>query len=270
MSQTPKNKNVKTYIYTLLDPVTKEVRYIGKTIQPLKYRLTSHINSSKKGNNYRINWIKSILNKNNKPLIRLLDECPWNQSQKREIFWIDLFKEQGFNLVNNTIGGEGCIGVKRSKEFVQNIIDNLSKKVYQYDLKGNYIRSFKNAKIAGKKIGLKTYRKINAAAKKHGGMSWRFLWSYVKIDKFPPYKKNIGKMSYERHNKGRKQLSCSLKQYTLDGVLLKSWSSIWEASIELNFNYGNMTRYLRNKKCSNKIKIQMNEYKWEKEEKKKK
>ena len=34
---------MKTFIYSLCDPITEEVRYIGKTDQYLKQRLYSHI-----------------------------------------------------------------------------------------------------------------------------------------------------------------------------------------------------------------------------------
>jgi hypothetical protein len=35
------NKPVR--IYALIDPITKDVRYIGKTVQKIEYRLSGHV-----------------------------------------------------------------------------------------------------------------------------------------------------------------------------------------------------------------------------------
>ena len=69
MSKTPKNKEKETVIYTLANPITGEIRYIGKTVKTLSQRLTDHIYSVKRESNYRINWINSILKMGYKPLI---------------------------------------------------------------------------------------------------------------------------------------------------------------------------------------------------------
>ena len=36
------------YIYSLSDPITKEIKYIGKTVKPIKDRLNAHIRIIKK------------------------------------------------------------------------------------------------------------------------------------------------------------------------------------------------------------------------------
>ena len=41
--------NRKSTIYALCDPITKVIRYIGKTIVKLNVRLSQHVSASKKG-----------------------------------------------------------------------------------------------------------------------------------------------------------------------------------------------------------------------------
>ena len=51
-----------TKIYILKHPNTNEIRYVGKTIQQLKYRLATHISRSKKYRYAYVNcWIYSFL-----------------------------------------------------------------------------------------------------------------------------------------------------------------------------------------------------------------
>lgn len=99
---------MKTYIYTLEHPETGEVRYVGKTIN-IKRRYYQHTNKKickKLLNKHLGNWLLSILNKNLKPILNIIEECEndWIQS---EIYWIEQFKVWGFNLLNFTKGGEG-------------------------------------------------------------------------------------------------------------------------------------------------------------------
>jgi hypothetical protein len=130
MSKTPVDLNKHTIIYSLTDPNTKQIRYIGKTVKLLNIRLTDHIYSIKRETNYRTNWIKSLLNKNQKPIIEELDSCKWNQSQQLEQYWISQFKTWGFDLVNFSDGGESfMLGKKHSKESRQKMsLSQLGKK----------------------------------------------------------------------------------------------------------------------------------------------
>lgn len=195
MAKIPKNTKIKTLIYTLEDPDTNEIRYVGKTIKSLSNRLTHHIYSCKRENNHRTNWIKSIFKKGKKPIIKMIDFCPWDESQKLEMFWISKFKEQGFNLVNMSDGGEGNIGLKLSEEVKENLILAVSKKIYQYDLDGNFIKEYKNAVEASKELNLKHSSKINAAARGDRCMSAKFLWSYKRHEFLEKYKTR-----YEKRN----------------------------------------------------------------------
>lgn len=97
-------------IYTLENSITSEIKYIGKTEKPLPRRLSLHIALSKKTKvsaRHLINWIKSLLIENTSPKIELLDIVPENEWQFWEKHYISLFRSWGFDLTNETIGGDG-------------------------------------------------------------------------------------------------------------------------------------------------------------------
>lgn len=103
-----------TYIYALLEPDTKEIRYIGKTIDPEK-RLKSHINSANKVDkrykkSYVKNWIYSLLLKNKNPEMIIIEEVNNKNWQSREKYWIKFYKDEGCKLTNLTLGGDGHDG----------------------------------------------------------------------------------------------------------------------------------------------------------------
>jgi len=95
------------YIYALIDPFTKEIRYIGKSIRP-KERLTNHCNEKSK--TWRTNWIQSVLKKGKRPEISILQSLEDNEDwQKAEIQWIKRGKKLGWRLTNCTDGGDGLV-----------------------------------------------------------------------------------------------------------------------------------------------------------------
>lgn len=104
------------YVYTLSNPISKEVRYIGKTCSPLTQRLNEHIYECKRSRRKSTNWVKSLLNKGLIPLIEVLDECTCEEVCNLETYWIYQFKCWGFNLTNHTTGGEGGYRIETPEE----------------------------------------------------------------------------------------------------------------------------------------------------------
>lgn len=101
----------KTFIYTLSDPRTNEVRYVGKT-NNLNYRLKKHIKESKNKQTHKEKWIDSLIFKGLLPIIEILDVVNENEWCFYETYWISQFKTWGFELTNGTSGGEGSDGFK--------------------------------------------------------------------------------------------------------------------------------------------------------------
>lgn len=123
-------------IYTLIDPITNENRYVGFTSEDLEKRLNRHIQLARRPHKDWVhNWIYQLLNKNMKPIIYLLEIVKENDNwQDREKFWILKGRELGWKLTNLTIGGEGSIGFKHSIETRQKISDiarNRSPEIYK-------------------------------------------------------------------------------------------------------------------------------------------
>lgn len=98
-----------TYIYALTDPMTEEVRYIGKTIHDPLDRLKSHIGNAQMGRrSYKNSWIKGLLSLGLEPDISVLEIVFYPESwQEREKWWIAFAKEQQCRLTNLCDGGEG-------------------------------------------------------------------------------------------------------------------------------------------------------------------
>ena len=76
------NGSSQVYIYSLADPKTLEIRYVGKTKYPLKDRLAKHLCAKDKS--YRTNWIQSILKRGEKPIIQLVEVTTTEEWISRE------------------------------------------------------------------------------------------------------------------------------------------------------------------------------------------
>jgi predicted GIY-YIG superfamily endonuclease len=143
---------MKISIYTLTDPSTNKIRYVGQTNDP-KRRLSRHINNSRafKDKRHISNWIRSLTSA---PIMDIIEVCEYSIRNSRENYWIDYYKNQGCNLCNSSNGGAGagignknCLGRVMSKQTRQKIANankgntnglgnkggKPSKTIYQYD-----------------------------------------------------------------------------------------------------------------------------------------
>ena len=95
-------------IYKLIDPISLEVRYIGKTEKTLKHRLSMHVTTSikNKSKTHKEAWITSLYSLGLRPLIELVEEVDFEDWQEKEIYWIAQFE----NLTNTCSGGIGGTG----------------------------------------------------------------------------------------------------------------------------------------------------------------
>ena len=112
---------MKIYIYTLKDPTTNTIRYVGQT-NDLKRRLDRHVTNSRslKDNRHISNWIRSL---NTIPIMDVVETCDYSVRNEREQYWIDYYKNQGCDLCNSSNGGAGagvgnknCVGRIMSEE----------------------------------------------------------------------------------------------------------------------------------------------------------
>lgn len=94
------------YIYILVDPITYQTRYIGKT-KNCYQRFQHHLVSTANVKSHKRNWINSLIDQGFKPLFYIIDEVEEENWKFWERYWICQFKTWGFNLVNHTDGGDG-------------------------------------------------------------------------------------------------------------------------------------------------------------------
>ena len=86
-------------IYGLIDPLTKEIRYIGQTRLPLQDRLNAHLNPQRgRASSPREHWIESLKRKNEIPQIFAIEIANYLEADKIERLWIAHYKRHGANL----------------------------------------------------------------------------------------------------------------------------------------------------------------------------
>lgn len=110
-----------TKIYGMYDQ-DDSIRYVGKTICTLEKRRGEHIGEATRGRhrNHRINWLRLCISQNYIPVIRLIEEVNGNGSFE-ERYWIKYYRDAGFDLVNETDGGDGQVGYRHTDEAKQKI-----------------------------------------------------------------------------------------------------------------------------------------------------
>lgn len=199
-------------IYTLHDPDTLEIRYVGYTNQPFYKRLSSHICEAKgSSNTHKSNWIKGLLSDNKRPLIKLLDiTTDIKELKKLEIYWINKLKIEGINLTNGTPGGDGLpVGFKHSELTKAKMSEAKSGKRpgWMDSSEANSIRIKIGITQTGKKL---TKEHIDKIILGNTGKRWKL----TELSKTKRYKPVI--------------------QYSLNGELLKIWTSIKEIEDTLN------------------------------------
>jgi hypothetical protein len=154
-------------IYVLRNPEDLEIRYIGRTKNPLKIRLSGHLNKARRNKfkTHKDNWILSL---EIKPIIELIEiVIGWEESYKREQQLIKEYIKKGYRLTN--LHDRGTRGLLRDISEEQKL--KISKKVKQlhkegklhcgrksvdvYDLEGNFINNFDSYKKASEFIGIR-------------------------------------------------------------------------------------------------------------------
>ncbi|MBP8289483.1 MAG: hypothetical protein KAX51_06740 [Chromatiaceae bacterium] len=102
-------------IYTLSDPLTLKVRYVGITFRG-KRRLNEHLSRAVNGGKtHRDCWIRGLIASGMRPLFLVIEHGCGAGWQDAERLWITRFRES-CDLVNHTDGGDGTPGCIPSPE----------------------------------------------------------------------------------------------------------------------------------------------------------
>ena len=104
-------------LYSLNDPITKDVRYIGYTSKTLEERFNSHwYGRNFKKKSHKLNWFKKLEEKVLKPYIKLIcTSDSLKEILELEVYYISLYD----NLTNSTSGGE------TNKTYLQDVKDKM-------------------------------------------------------------------------------------------------------------------------------------------------
>jgi hypothetical protein len=166
-----------THIYTLAHPVTGVVRYVGKA-NKLQPRYSLHLRKDE--GTAKSRWIQSLRRRGLLPVMEVLDIVPSSEWQFWEMYWIGQLKAWGCILYNGDNGGLG------TDRLTANVKGKISKslsgrpqpakwvQVNQYDLAGNYIRSFESSVAAAAATNTERtnlFRSIRSG-KQAGGFLW--------------------------------------------------------------------------------------------------
>ena len=242
------------YIYSLLDPDTLEIRYIGQT-DNIKRRYSDHLRRSllKEDNEYhtyKSRWIRKLLNNNKKPIIEVIDECiSLVESNKKEKYWVDVLTKDGFRLTNSHVSDvtnysketrnkisnsrkgkklEDIVGEDKAKEL---------KKIFSKRMKDNNINKTDDP-LVREKIS-NTLKEYYSNKENHWAYGLEMTEEHrekLRLAKLNN-KNNVGnkKTRTEEHReklrnsiKGKKIKRYKILQYNLEGEFIREWNSIRE------------------------------------------
>lgn len=141
----------KYIIYALQDPITFEIRYIGKSCSGFK-RIKRHFSNELEtdSNTHKKHWIKQLKNKGYLPSIIIIQQFQDNINlSKCEYYWINYFKSIGCPLINLVNIEQNTIYTKEHKDNLSSILKERYKNP-EYKLKHkNSLKPF-NESIKGK------------------------------------------------------------------------------------------------------------------------
>lgn len=212
-------------IYKLIDPNTKQLKYIGRTEQDLYLRLIGHLHEVYTGRNRVFNaknmWIETLIKNFEVPIIELIEVT---EDTSREKYWINKLSPE-YNLVFG-----------KKDKYEKYFSDMKSKTVYQYDLKGNFIKEWKSATEVEAQLNIH-HANICACIgnrRKHAG---GYLWRNFKTDTIPSYRKNLSVKP--------------VHMYDMEGNYIKSYSSARNSEVD-GFSYKQVSNCCTGKHKSHK------------------
>lgn len=105
-------------VYALLDPRTREIRYVGETVRDPRKRLSQHMLAAAKQTTPPVNaWMRGLANVGERPEILEIESCvDVQQMHSAEEFWIEQFRAIGASLLNVAPGGSTRKGYRHSEE----------------------------------------------------------------------------------------------------------------------------------------------------------
>ncbi len=239
-------------IYFLIDPFTKEVRYVGQTVKKLNFRLTKHLADSGK-NKRKSNWLKKIIRNGKRPEIKLIKEC---SNRKRadfcESFYIKIFGRLDLGngiLYNLTDGGQGASNLIFSEQSRRNKSLAMTGKKQSAELIEKRI-----SKIRGRKQSDQE-KALRSSIQKNKFLSGNLIIPSTKGTKLSNehialiIKRNTGRAKTQKELDALSKANSKGKIYQVDknGNIVKIHDSIRRASIIDGFCYPRVHKSCKSK-----------------------
>jgi len=261
------------YIYTLSDPNTNQVRYIGKT-NNLERRYKRHtckftlVNE----NTFKSKWILSLLDDEKLPILEVIDECVDKIIDNLESYWISQFKCWGFDLTNMTDGGDGFKGNSKYQirseysKFLIKMNNRNRKDVIQLDLGNNIVDYHLSIHDASNKTGFHRSHISGCCKNKRGftichGYYFRYVDNYFICDKAKimtdadilKINLQISKIKSDRYVNITKSKKNTIKtrkckrvvEYDSNGIIINVYDSTKITSIETGISIPLISRCCR-------------------------
>jgi len=270
-------------IYVLIDPTNHEIRYVGKA-NDINVRFKEHIRKCKLSNTHKNNWIQSLLQKNQLPILEVIDVVPeenWGVCEQR---WIAKFRNDGVRLTNLANGGEGgnlgaIVNKKISEALKGRVVSDETKlKISKSRIGTKHSMAtrlkFSNQRVGdknsmyGKKHSEETKEKIGAKSKinSNGNKNGMFGKKHSNETK-EKISNTLSSINSGENNpfygkkhtiETKEKMFKKVKQIDTSGKIIKIWNSFKEAADTLNINSSGISGA-----CNKKNKSYKN-YKWEK------
>lgn len=174
---------MKTKIYKLIDPITKEVKYIGKSNTDLLKRLVGHLNQIYRAELFsdKKEWMEELLKQGLCPIIEEIEEIESTLVKERERYWVQEFSKT-CKLYN--------IQYNNNKDLANHLHERVKRKIYEYDLNGNFIKEWESLFIAANFYNIDSSNICYVANGKRKSTGNK-MWKYFKADKIANHSKTV-------------------------------------------------------------------------------
>jgi hypothetical protein len=252
-------------IYKIENINNNNVVYIGLTKRSLQKRFASHF-SDKNRNKKKYNYFKKYKSSLEISLIEG-NISTLKEANEKEVFYIKKYKDLGSKLLNHTEGGDGTKGFNpwnKNKKctYINKLIENSpnAKKIYSYDLNGNYLRDYNSIKKAYEQTGVPRSAIKNIADLKKSYVSYKGLT-------FRYYKKNKIELNYIAEKTRIKNIIKSKKEKKLNVSLffIESNEKLFFKNTELASEFLSMNKNTVRAYCSSNLKRKNIIFKYEKD-----
>lgn len=242
------------YIYTLKDPISLKIRYVGKTSKPTK-RIKRHMCNSSLAESWtkKNKWLLNLKKSNLLPIIEIIDETDGDINDL-EIKWIKHYRDMGINLTNMTDGGDG-FSFPRGK-FSNNHIRKMKmnhpfrKEIIQFDMNNNIIKIHESSYDCGEYVKcnrINITRCCKNRLQSVKGFYFRFIDNYFPCKKstslpnmnyikseIENYKNSSirikSKMEEIKDKSKINRIRNKITQYDLNGNIINKYNSLLESS----------------------------------------